>query len=147
MVQCIACCITESLQARRQLRGWHSEHLLDMFMWAEHEGRVLLLQMPRPVLGVTNFYERFPPRVCFQVPPSPSLAACVAERMDGILNDAYIKVTKRLKRKADSGVIKWIIHARKIDGFAAEAFNKPVTLRGNELQTKLRVNQKENPAL
>lgn len=28
---------------------------------------------------------------------------------------------------------------RKIDGFAAEAFNKLVTLRGSEIQTKLRV--------
>lgn len=64
-----------------------------------------------------------------------------AKRLDGILKDAYIKVTKRLVREADSGIIKWIIHARKIDAFAVDAFNKLGTLRGNETQTKLRVNE------
>lgn len=64
---------------------------------------------------------------------------CVAKRKERILKDAYIKVTKRLVRKADSGVIKWIIHVRKIDGFATESFNKLVTLRGSEMQTMLRV--------
>lgn len=29
-----------------------------------------------------------------------------AKRLDGILKDAYIKVTKRLVREADSGIIK-----------------------------------------
>ncbi len=131
------------LQARHQLWGWHSKHLLDMFMWAMHQGRVLLLQMPRPAFCTAKFYELSPPHACFLVLPSPTLAASAAKRMDGILKGAYIKVTKRLVRTADSGVIKWIIHARKIDGFAAEAFNKLVTLRGSKIQTKLRVNQEK----
>lgn len=135
------------LQARHQLRGWHSEHLLDMFMWAKHQGRVLLLQMPRPAFCMTKFYELSPPHGCFLVLSSPALAACAAKRMDGILKDAYIKVTKRLVRMADSGVIKWIIHARKIDGLAAEAFHKLVTLRGSEIQTKLRVSRGEKTLL
>lgn len=104
--------------------------------WDEHQGRVLLLQTPHPASCMTKFYKFSPPHACFPVLSSPTLAVCVAKWMDRILKDAYIKVTKRRVRIADSAVIKWIIHAGKIDVFAAEAFNKLVTLRGSEIETK-----------
>lgn len=49
--------------------------------------------------------------VCASRLPSCSVESytgcvCVAKRVDGILTDAHMKVTKRLVRMADSGVVK-----------------------------------------
>lgn len=100
-----------------------TKHSLDTFMW---RGRASSLQMP----GFT--WEKFLWFSSLHACPVPQLADCAAKWRTGTFKNAYIKVAEHLVRMADSGIIKWIIHARKIDGFAAEAFNELVTLRKSE---------------
>lgn len=106
----------------------------DMFTWAEQQRRAAFC------IKIKNKIYALSPRCLLSCYAESNAGSLCAKRLDGILKDAYIKVTKRLVREADSGIIKWIIHARKIDAFAVDAFNKLGTLRGNETQTKLWVN-------
>lgn len=123
----------------------HLQQPLDMLMKGKHQERMLhpADASPSSLHGrnLTSCLHHILAR--FLVRPSLILAVCVAKWTLGSLKDVYIKVAKCLVRVADSGIIKWIIHARKIDGFAAEACNKLLTFRGSEIQTKLRVNLKK----
>lgn len=74
--------------------------MLDMFMRAKQQGGVAFCILKK------KSYEPSPPHCLLSCYAESNAGSLSAECLDGILKDAYIKVTKRLVREADSGIIK-----------------------------------------